>query len=47
MRGYLTRFLYGGTRNLTDEQRKKQSELARKIIKREEPWYRGRIGKLE
>jgi hypothetical protein len=47
MRGYLTRFLYGGTRNLTDEQRKTQSELARKIIKREEPWYRGRIGKLE
>jgi hypothetical protein len=45
--GYLTRFLYGGTRNLTEEQRKKQSELAREIIKREELWFRGRIGQLE
>jgi hypothetical protein len=45
--GYLARHLCGRTRNLTDEQRKKQSDLARAIIKREEPWYRGRIGHLE
>jgi hypothetical protein len=39
--------LFGRTRTLSDEQRSEQSERARKTIRREELWWRGRIGRLE
>ena len=44
---FLARMLFGRTRTLSDEQRSDQSERARKTIRREELWWRGRIGRLE
>jgi hypothetical protein len=44
---FLARMLFGRTRTLSDEQRSEQSERARKTIRREELWWRGRIGRLE
>src|SRR6478672_8514382 len=44
---FLARMLFGRARTLSDEQRSEQSERARKTIRREELWWRGRIGRLE
>ena len=44
---FLARMLFGRTRTLSDEQRSEQSERARKTFRREELWWRGRIGRLE
>jgi hypothetical protein len=43
----LARAFYGRSRELSPEQRQRQSELGRKIIKRGQLWLRGRIGRVE
>src|SRR5262245_55050243 len=49
MSRYLMRLLggAGGTRYLGPEQRKEQSERARKTIYKQQIWWRGRIGRVE